>query len=1177
MTDSAGGEEQRFENHAELGPPEDYGGPPPGLMDERDAPGAPGEYDSHPSEGFDSALGGGDDYNHEYPPENPDEFGGGGMRPWRGRGGPPPRGGRFMHGRGFGPPPGMHGPPRGHFPGPPRGGAPPNGFGPPMRGGPRGFGSRGPPPGWGDPNFRPPPGMGPPPGMPPWMGPPGGPMGPNGGPPGWGDGPPPDSYGPPGGAGPKPKVDLSGEVWIETKVEDGSKAYYYHARTRETTWTKPEGEDVKILTQEELEKLGQEQQQPHQGGGGPELYGMGPPPGFMGQTGYGPPGVPPHANMPPPGFGGPPGGMPPSWAMNQAPGFGGSWGNDACPWSEHTAPDGIKKYYYNSKTGESVWEKPRELLDYESKQAGSEAPGASISAAPTVGRVSNGGQSGEGTPLAMSLDKEPPLASLKPDVSSHSSMASHSEVEKNLAHMTAAKLSGQPEKPKDKSRPVSSTPVAGTPWCVVWTGDNKAFFFNPTTKTSVWERPPDLVGRPDVTEMLISSAAAEKLKERNANALKKKRSESDLDGAENGAPPPKQKKVETQLVFQDELDKKDDEISILSESKKSIDKGKEAAIEAEVRAARERAQIPLETRMKQFKELLTEKEISAFSTWEKELHKIVFDPRYLLLTSKERKSVFEKYVRERADEERREKKNKIKERKEAFKKLLEEANLTSRSSFSEFSSKHGKDDRFRNIEKMRERESMYNEFIIEVRRKEKDQKAKKREQAKKDFFSLLKDTETIDRHSEWSEVKKQIDSDPRYKVVESSSQREDWFLDHIHHLKDLHRKEKEKKKKNRSRSRSRSRDRKSRREEKKKDRKKDRSRSRSRDRKDKKRDRKEKEKDRSEKEEGEMSDEEEGRYRSRERSMSTHHESKPASRSDRVESEKSDPRDASQSEPENGEYDGKGDEEDDEQGHKNDHEEQENDERESAESREQREKQERIAQSLRKREEEVQRELSGHLHARDKEREQHKYQEAISHFQALLTDLIRHPDFTWKETKKILKKDSRYELVSSLEKPERERLFDEHIDHLILKKKENFWQMMRECKAITLDSNFKDVKKQLQEDPRYSKYSSSERKCEKQFNEYLKELASKAKLAFRELLMETKRITDKSFALARDKESDHLNEIEQLLKQDKRYTDLNSFPEDRKDILFAYLEEMEKRGPPPPPTASEPSRRSFKT
>ncbi len=45
------------------------------------------------------------------------------------------------------------------------------------------------------------------------------------------------------------------------------------------------------------------------------------------------------------------------------------------------------------------------------------------------------------------------------------------------------------------------------------------------------------------------------------------------------------------------------------------------------------------SRMGQFRDLLIEKEISAFSTWEKELHKIVFDPRYLLLTSKERKQV----------------------------------------------------------------------------------------------------------------------------------------------------------------------------------------------------------------------------------------------------------------------------------------------------------------------------------------------------------------------------------------------------------------------------------------------------------------------------------------------------------------------------------------------------------
>lgn len=108
---------------------------------------------------------------------------------------------------------------------------------------------------------------------------------------------------------------------------------------------------------------------------------------------------------------------------------------------------------------------------------------------------------------------------------------------------------------------------------------------------------------------------------------------------------------------------------------KKIDIGKEAAIEAEVRAAKERAIIPLEQRIKSFKEMLSEKEVSAFSTWEKELHKIVFDPRYLLLTSKERKQVFEKYVKERAEDERREKRNKLRERKEAFRKLLAESHL----------------------------------------------------------------------------------------------------------------------------------------------------------------------------------------------------------------------------------------------------------------------------------------------------------------------------------------------------------------------------------------------------------------------------------------------------------------------------------------------------------------------
>merc|ERR1719361_2431508 len=170
---------------------------------------------------------------------------------------------------------------------------------------------------------------------------------------------------------------------------------------------------------------------------------------------------------------------------------------------------------------------------------------------------------------------------------------------------------------------------------------------------------------------------------------------------------------------------------IKDDTANKVPQGKEAAIEAEEKAARERQLVPLETRMKQFQELLEEKHISAFSTWEKELHKIVFDPRYLLLTSKERKQVFDRYVRDRAEEERREKRNRLKEKKDAFKKLLEEAKLSSKSGFSDFANKYGKDERFKGVEKMRERESLFNEYIGDLRKKEKEDRIAKEKQTRK--------------------------------------------------------------------------------------------------------------------------------------------------------------------------------------------------------------------------------------------------------------------------------------------------------------------------------------------------------------------------------------------------------------------------------------------------------------
>ena len=36
----------------------------------------------------------------------------------------------------------------------------------------------------------------------------------------------------------------------------------------------------------------------------------------------------------------------------------------------------------------------------------------------------------------------------------------------------------------------------------MWTGDGRVFFYNPSSRTSVWERPEDLNGRADVDKMM---------------------------------------------------------------------------------------------------------------------------------------------------------------------------------------------------------------------------------------------------------------------------------------------------------------------------------------------------------------------------------------------------------------------------------------------------------------------------------------------------------------------------------------------------------------------------------------------------------------------------------------------------------------------------------------------------
>ncbi|NWH66158.1 TCRGL protein, partial [Geococcyx californianus] len=264
------------------------------------------------------------------------------------------------------------------------------------------------------------------------------------------------------------------------------------------------------------------------------------------------------------------------------------------------------------------------------------------------------------------------------------------------------KLVNEDDSTSNGNKPVASTPVPGSPWCVVWTGDDRVFFFNPTMQLSVWEKPVDLKHRGDINRIIEDPPHKRKLE-----AAATDKCISSCPGDEN------------------------DDLSIKTKRNKTEDSQAADQVKAEMEEKNEetsasRVTPPLEERITHFRDMLLERGVSAFSTWEKELHKIVFDPRYLLLNSEERKQIFEQFVKTRIREEYKEKKNKLLLAKEEFKKLLEESKLSPRTTFKEFAEKYGRDQRFRLVQKKKDQEHFFNQFILILKKRDKENRIRLR-------------------------------------------------------------------------------------------------------------------------------------------------------------------------------------------------------------------------------------------------------------------------------------------------------------------------------------------------------------------------------------------------------------------------------------------------------------------
>lgn len=494
---------------------------------------------------------------------------------------------------------------------------------------------------------------------------------------------------------------------------------------------------------------------------------------------------------------------------------------------------------------------------------------------------------------------------------------------------------------KQSMKPVSTTAVPGTPWCVVWTDKNRVFYFNPSTKTSVWDRPAELRGREDVDKMVSTPppviSSINSSSQQSSSSSSALAQHADDDSSRHSSASDTNQSHPGQVGKKIKLDISSNGATTLNSSPALTSPAtapkvikKDVASEIEKEAAKKRETIPFEERVETFRKMLEEKEVNPASTFQKELSKIVFDPRYLLLTSSERREVFEKYCLEKTEEEQKKRREKIKLATNQFKTLLAEANLSSRSTFDEFHSRYSKDPRYKALEKTKDREILFDDHLAYLRRKEREERSHQSQQ---------------------------------------------------HHERRSH-----------------------------------------------------------------------SRHRSSSRSV---------------------PRD-----------------------------------------------------------------------------------EAENIFQALLVELITDPDLSWHDAKRIMRKSTQWHFVDELPRDWMETIFERHLDKIYQRRKEKFHQLLSETKEITLGSDWRDVKRIIRDDPRYIKFSSSDRRCEREFREFIKKLREVAEENFRQLLRETKLIDKETRRKIEESEHQHLIDIIGTLQNDKRYLELEPFSEDRRKILLNYIEEL---------------------
>lgn len=418
-------------------------------------------------------------------------------------------------------------------------------------------------------------------------------------------------------------------------------------------------------------------------------------------------------------------------------------------WQEHIAPDG-RRYYYNRRTKHSSWEKPFELMT-------------------PVERAD-----------ASTVWKEYTVADGRKYYYNKLTKQSKWTMpeEMKTAREQAEKAANPPLTPITELVPVLA---AVSPSPVLPLSPSPAPV-SLSTSTTALSKPSSPIAVTTVTVEATPTVAVEATL--SVETTPSANIDATIANAETDIKSDTDQNSENKVMSVDEASVQD-----MEEAKKAMpsagkvnvtpvieDKPVTAADEATVYANKAEAK-------NAFKELLEALHVESDWTWEQAMRVIINDKRYgALKTLGERKQAFNEFLAHRKKQEAEEKRTRQKKAREEFIIMMQESKeLSSKMRWSKAAALLAEDPRFRAVEKDREREELFEDYLVELEAKEKERTREERKKNLAEYRKFLESCDFIKAGTQWRKVLDRLEEDERCARL-NKTDRMDAFQEYVRDL-----------------------------------------------------------------------------------------------------------------------------------------------------------------------------------------------------------------------------------------------------------------------------------------------------------------------------------------------------------------------------------------------------------